>query len=490
MKTLITTLWTLALLAPSVFAQEAIDIGDRRELFVDRTIVESLIGLDLQLNTPSYAGPAIQFDEPWEGRFCGYPTVIHDGDLYRMYYRGIPEAGSDGRDEETTCYAESTDGINWTKPNLGIYEVNGTKDNSVILYDAAPYTHNFAPFLDTNPDADPSARFKALAGTSGGNKERGEPGGLYYFASPDGIHWKKAHDKPIITQGAFDSQNVGFWSETEQKYICYLRIFESGVRSVARCTSDDFITWTTPEPMTYGGTKREHLYTQQTIPYFRAPHIYIALPMRFFPGRAVLTKEQAASLGVHVSDKGPSYASDCADTVFMTTRGGTLYDRTFMEGFIRPGTDLGNWASRAGMAAHGVVQTGPTELSIYKQFHYAQPSAFLGRYTIRLDGFTSLHAPYQEGSATTKPITFKGNALYLNFATSAAGTVHIGLRDANGAPIEGFTTADCDDVIGDDVDRRVSWKGNSDVSALAGKPVRLEFTMSDADLYSFQFRTN
>jgi hypothetical protein len=51
--------------------------------------------------------------------------------------------------------------------------------------------------------------------------------------------------------------------------------------------------------MTFGDTPLEHLYTNQTHPYFRESSLYIALPMRFMPGRKVLTDEQADHLGFH-----------------------------------------------------------------------------------------------------------------------------------------------------------------------------------------------
>ncbi|MCA9444190.1 MAG: hypothetical protein KC964_25580, partial [Candidatus Omnitrophica bacterium] len=144
----------------------------------------------------------------------------------------------------------------------GIHEVDGTLENNAILANAAPFSHNFAPFLDKNPDCDPDQKFKALAGTG--------KTGLVPFASPDGIHWKKLRDEGVITKGAFDSQNVGFWSEKEGCYVSYFRIFSDGVRSISRTISKDFLNWEEPVEMTYGDTPREHLYTNQTHPYFRA----------------------------------------------------------------------------------------------------------------------------------------------------------------------------------------------------------------------------
>ena len=97
----------------------------------------------------------------------------------------------------------------------------------------------------------------------------------------------------------------------------------------------------------------EHLYTHQTSPYFRAPHIYVAIGARFMPRRQILTDEQAKELNVD-----PDYFKDCSDAIFMTTRGGDVYDRTFMEAFIRPGIGFDNWVSRSNYPALNVVQTG------------------------------------------------------------------------------------------------------------------------------------
>ncbi|MCE5250207.1 hypothetical protein LLG96_08300 [bacterium] len=460
-------------------AEPVIDIGSRLELFVDRFLIENMEGTHLKLHEPRQSEVVLRFDNPWEGPFVGYITVIKDGDTYRMYYRGLPVAGADGSDKEVTCYAESSDGIRWVKLDLGLIEVQGTKKNNVILANAPPFSHNFAPFLDTKPGIPQSERYKALSGTS--------ESGLVAFVSPDGIRWKKLREQPLITEGAFDSQNVAFWSDHEQRYVCYFRTWTSGefkgFRTISRTTSTDFLTWTKPVPMDFGDTPVEHLYTNQTSPYFRAPHIYIAIPMRFMPGRKVLTDEQAHSLGVN-----ETYKSDCAEAVFMTSRGGSHYDRTFMEGFIRPGTDLGNWASRAGMTAWGIVPTGPDEISIYKQAHYAQPTCHLLRFTLRTDGFVSVNAPYAGGEMVTKPLTFKGSRLIINFSTSAAGWVKAEIQDASGKAIPGYSLDDADEIIGDSVERTVTWKNGADVSALAGRPVKLRFVMKDADVYSICFK--
>lgn len=460
-------------------SNEPIEVGSRLEWFADGALVERLDRATLQLHTPQPAGVALQFDAPWEGALSGYVTVMQDGDRFRMYYRGLPVAGKDGSTNEVTCYAESVDGRRWTKPRLNLFEVSGSRDNNVVLAHQAPFSHNFAPFLDSRPGVAAEERYKALAGTSST--------GLHAFVSADGLRWRRWREQPLLTQGAFDSQNVGFWSESEGCYVIYFRTWTQGefkgIRTVSRTTSTNFADWSAPQPMSFGDAPMEHLYTSQTHPYFRAPHLYVATPMRFLPGRRVLTEEQERALGVK-----PGYAGDVAETVFMTSRGGTRYDRLFLEGFIRPGPDLGNWASRAGLSALGIVPTGPAEMSLFKQAHYAQSDCQLVRYTLRTDGFVSVHAPYGGGEMVTRPLRFAGRELVINFATGAAGSVRIEIQDQAGAVIPGYALEESVDQVGDEVERRVRWRNGGDVGSLSGRVVRLRFAMKDADLYSLRFR--
>lgn len=456
-----------------------IDIGSRLELFADRFLIDSLDGARLRLHEPVPQGVALKFDKPWEGRYCGYVTALKDGDRCRLYYRGLPLSKSDGSNIETTCYAESRDGITWTKPNLGLFEIDGSRDNNVILKDVAPFSHNFAPFIDTQPGVPPDQRYKALAGTG--------KSGLVGFVSPDGLRWTKIREEPLITEGAFDSQNVAFWSGTEQYYVCYFRTWTQGeykgFRTVSRTTSKDFLQWTDPVEMTFGDTPVEHLYTNQTHPYYRAPHIYIALAARFMPGRRVMSKEQFERLGGEAS-----YSGDCSDTVLMTSRGGNRYTREFMESFVRPGLGLENWSSRTNYPTCGVIPTGQNEMSLFVQRHYGQLSHYLERFSLRVDGFVSIDAGYAGGEMVTKPLRFGGSKLILNFSTSAAGGIKVEIQDAVGAPLPGFTLDEVDETIGDWIERPVSWKGSENVASLAGKSIRLRFVMKDAGLYSLRFQ--
>jgi len=452
-----------------------LDIGSRLELFVDDYLVDESRNVALRMHQPVPQEIALRFNKPWEGRTSYYVTVLQDDNIFRMYYRGSGSRAEGG--PQYTCCAESTDAIRWTRPAVKLHEHAGSQDNNIIWTGFG--AHNFAPFIDENPDCKPGERYKALAG-----------GPLIGLVSADGLHWKKLREEPVITQGAFDSQNVAMWDTVQNQYVAYFRVFAnpetgtmshqvskgdlfSGVRSIARATSADFRNWSETVEINYGDTPREHLYTNAIVAYPRAPHIYLGFPKRF------MTTRQA--IGEH-PDIGVS------DGVLMSSRDGLDWDRRFMEAFLRPGRDPGNWGERSNHIARGILQTAPDELSIYYIEHYRQPTARLRRATVRTDGFVSVNAPYRGGEFTTPPLRFEGSRLVINYATSAAGTVRVELRDSKDKPIAGYTLRDCPEIYGDEIERTVSWQRGEDVAKLQRRGVRLRFVMKDADLYSLRFQ--
>jgi hypothetical protein len=153
---------------------------------------------------------------------------------------------------------------------------------------------------------------------------------------------------------------------------------------------------------------------------------------------------------------------------------------------------LENWVSRTNYPALGIVPTGDGEMSFYVQRNYGQPTASLKRYKMRTDGFASICAPYSGGEMITKPIVIPDRGqttkLALNFATSAAGSIRVGLIDAAGGEADQFSVQACDELIGDRINRIVRWNGKSDLKDLAGQTIRLKFVMKDANLYALQFQ--
>lgn len=202
------------------------------------------------------------------------------------------------------------------------------------------------------------------------------------------------------------------------------------------------------------------------------------------PNRKVISDEEAEKLGVN-----PKYYNDCSDAILMSSRGGNRYYRQFMESLIRPGIGLQNWVSRSNYPALNLVQTGPEEMSMYVNQDYAQPSAHLRRYSMRLDGLASLSAGYEGGEMLTRPFTFEGDKLELNLSTSAAGEVKVELLDAEGNKLPGYSLEECRPLIGNLIAKTVYWNNNADVSELAGKSLRMRIRLKDADVFSFRFHS-
>ena len=88
---------------------------------------------------------------------------------------------------------------------------------------------------------------------------------------------------------------------------------------------------------------------------------------------------------------------------------------------------------------------------------------------------------------TTRPLKFTGESLRLNFSTSAVGSIRVEIQNIDGRPIDGFTLDACSEIYGDQLDAPVAWRSGTDVSALAGKPIRLRLVLRDVDLYAFRF---
>jgi hypothetical protein len=117
----------------------------------------------------------------------------------------------------------------------------------------------------------------------------------------------------------------------------------------------------------------------------------------------------------------------------------------------------------------------------------AKQEGGVGAVRQRVDGFVSADADHKGGWLRTPRVVFRGNRLRLNVDTGSMGMAIVELQDAVGRPIPGFTRAACEEVGGNFVDQCVSWKGSPDVSALAGRPVRLRIDLKRGKLYAFQF---
>ncbi|NUQ64871.1 MAG: hypothetical protein HUU20_20600, partial [Pirellulales bacterium] len=465
---------------------------------MDDFLIDSLKNVRLELQHPQPQEIALVCDQPWEGNTCIYFRIIPDGGRFRMWYMGSrwnlePEDPKHPTPSHPyfICYAESEDGIHWTKPDLGLFEFQGSKKNNICvteIYD------NFTPFKDANPQCPPEAKYKAI----GQSKD-----GLVAWRSPDGIHWKRLGEKPIITKGTFDSQNVAFWDPETRKYRAYIRDFHRmtpeslaktsdlnrsirvpawGVRDIRLATSGDFVTWSTPELLNIAPSlPSEAHYINCIARYDRAPHFFLGFPARYVergwsPSMRALPDLAHRELRAKAEERIGTALTDC---VFMSSRDGFNFHR-WQEAFMLPGPErFGTWVYGDCYPAYGLIETksrlpgASKEFSLFFPEEYWMRTTKMRRYTLRIDGFVAASSPLEGGELLTKPFQFAGKRLSLNFATSAAGRMHVEVTDAAAKPLPGFTLHESDETFGDSLDRTITWKGNSDISSLAGRPIRL-----------------
>ena len=439
---------------------EPYEIGDRLELFVDDFMIDGTSGaIERRLHHPERREIVLQLDEAWEGDTSAYFVVLQDGDTVRLYYRGSSEEAG-----QVACVAESTDGIHFERPNAGLFEFGGSTDNNIVWQGRG--AHNFTPFVDPRPDIPADERYKAVAYSHQGS-------GLGVFASADGMKWRELLDQPAITDGAFDSQNLAFWDPLRGLYVDFHRKGRDGVRDIMTCTSEDFREWTDPVFVEYEDSRKEHMYTNGIQPYFRAPHIYIGLPARFVPNRT----------------KHPEHPSPgVSDAVLISSRDGLRFER-WEEAFIRPAPEPEVWTDRNNYPAWGMIETASGEISVYWTEHYRHPTMRLRRGTIRTDGFVSMQAGGHPGEFITRPLIFSGGRLVVNYATDAIGWIRFELCMPDGTPIDGFTLADSEALFGNEIAHTVAWGDGTELTELAGQPVRLRVRMENADLYSIRFQS-
>jgi len=501
MRTLLFSLIGWICLTTAVSAQNTegdrkiLNRENRREFFWDETMIDvSKTTATPKLHELVRRERVLTHDEPWEGDGCNYHNLINDNGLYRLYYLGWEMISSDGAKHTLSgvkvCYAESQDGVHWVKHKLGLCDFDGSKENNIIIdKNDNPALDNFFVFIDENPACPPEEKYKGIAS---GN------GGLFVFVSPDGINFKKGW--LLTNQGQFDTLNVVLWDAERQKYMGYIRGFHNmtaanspwtGVRDIRYMESEDFRNWSEPKILDFGDADDYALYTNCVSQYYRGKHVFVGFPSRYVERKEWTdTFDKLPGMEQRLARFNISrrYGLTITDCVFMTSRDGYQWKR-YDEALHRPGPEEpNNWVYGDGYPTVGMIETPGSfpgtdnEISMYiVANHWMGIPAELYRYTMRIDGFVSYNATYKPQVLTTKPFRFEGDELLINFSTSAIGFLSIKIKDEDGNEINSH------ELFGDKIDRQVGFKDGSP-SQFKGKPVVMEITMSDADIYSFIFQ--
>jgi hypothetical protein len=487
-----------------------LDVGDRRQVFIDGRFLAASRNVELVVHPPRKTGErTLAGDRPWESDGPGnYSCVIEtDGD-YHLWYPA----------DKGLCYARSKDGIRWEKPNLGLAEYQGSRDNNIVIGRGAGGIDECGSegmvFLD--PNAPPNERFRYATRISDELKD------TVIFSSPDGIHWRLTHKKVLTfthpqNRQHLDSQNVIFWDDRINKYVAYMRFNQHKPgfrgRSVVRSESDhlggfaevqDAPVVLEPDAMdpSLGNMPAVDYYTSGVTKYPWAQDAYYMFPQAYFHyvpgGMAEFPKECPVNAGP-------------LDTQFAASRDGITWHRFGRLPFVRLGTK-GEFDSMNARVFCGLVPSvDGREMYVYylgsDQLHGwgrdernnrlltaaglapTENLSIISRLVLRRDGFISARAAYEGGEFATPPMRFAGRQLVLNVDTSATGLLRCELQTQDGKPIDDFRLEDCDLIhTANEINRPVRWHGRDDLSALSGKPARVRVVFRDADLYAFQFR--
>ena len=480
------------------------------EQFVDKTT--SLFHLE----EPQKKEIIMRLDKSWEGKVCGYMHCFFDGSKYRLYYRASNGfSGEKLNKKASICLLLSDDGINWERPDLGLFEFEGNRNNNIVFL--AEELDNFFIFKDENPACDPAALYKAVA--QGPKSKEFPSGGLQAYFSSDGISWPKtpAHKLKGLSGNSkehfFDSLNTAHWDKKLNKYRLYFRGFhgEGRFRDIRLALSDDFINWEDESLISVSAISGaalpdEQLYTNGILPYYRSPDMIAGFPVRYVERKWEPMFEQFPHKKWRlekIERFGESrLGTALTDGLFLMSRDGLNFKRHDMA-FLKPGIFREyNWVYGDCYQSWGLLETdaddpaAPREISFFVGEDYTSRPIGIRRYTIRLDGFACMQSGGSDVTVITKPFTFEGNTLTLNMSTSAAGFVSVEFLDAEKAPIPGFSGNDAYKLFGDDISIKALFKrGNGtsghecslDLSAIEGKVVRIRFILREAKLYSMQF---
>ena len=509
--------------------EQALEVAGQFQLFVDDYVVREMSQVTRRLNPLKKhpANPIMTPDSPWEGQYTNPNFVVFDQTerLYKMWYVYIDRDQKPGekylrvdRSRAGRAYAVSKDGIVWEKPELGLVRVpgRGLKNNAVV----------HRPSIYDPRDPDPQRHYKALIGIGDQSRNMG------VAFSPDGIHWTPYEGNPVI------DQRVGaggvMWDDRIQEYVGFLRPLPSPpvaamgnvtIRVIGRSTSPDFLSWDLPQnQVVLVPDEQDPLDTQfYTASVFKDRGVYFAFLSVYHANSLMVDIQLAFSRdGIEwqrVGKRHPILTYGMPDR--FDSHGIYVYSppvvleeeiRVYYQGqdeahSLTPG-DLSVLAHRPVALPEGTEEA----LSDYRGaawWYGVMPQPWTlhggagGLAVARRDGFVSLDAGAESGEVVTRTLWCRGGILAVNADASdpsvwrregnrwkkhpgGKGEVRVELLDENGSVLPGFEAERCDPLRVDSLAHAVSWSGQSDLSSLKDRKIRIRFLLSNAKLYSFR----
>ena len=461
-------------------ADPAFDVGDRKQLFIDNRFIASSDNVELHMNQAQKLGLIQDQDGK---RIFGHPSrVFEDNGKIRLYI------GAD-----RVAIYESDDGQRF---------VNTGKTVGGGIFTTV--------FLDPH-ESDPARRYKVFWIEFSGTFDP-EIHGVYAGYSADGTNVTKVGR---VLPFYADNPAIVNWDERIGKYVIYLRALSydsENQRRIARIEVDDPL-----QPWPYKRTDNDRMffstenaevvlaadaeddphsdiyYNAATL-YPWAQDVYLMFTAQF----RHFSPERNPYIRPRVAGQWEDYGF--LEVQLAVSRDGIAWQRPSREPYFPTGL-ADEWDRWLAVMAPGVVRrgnylyqyygsSGRTHDSVVIRPEYDNAPTELGGIGVvkqRLDGFISADADHHGGWLETPVITFAGKRLRLNIDTGAMGTAFVELRTAEGNAIPGYELSACEEIGGNFIDQAVYWKGNSDVSALAGTPIKIYINLIRAKLFAFQF---
>jgi hypothetical protein len=442
-----------------------------RRLFLDAMVVEKSQGLERVFHAAEkYRGnPIIRRDKPWEG--WGpyvYGTVMrHDGKL-KMWYQVL------GKDSADVCYAESQDGLTWVKPDLGIVEFNGAKQNNIVA--ARKHCHLPGVIRLASPDS-PDKRWAMY----------GYRNGPQVAFSADGLNWNW---EEAATEPLFKSSDVTnyFYDPYRKRFVSTYKTPNRRHRAVGVAWSNDGRNWEKPfEGAVFGADDLDPDATQiYGMPVFPYQGAYIGLPW-IYHARWIKYGRYSSPDRMHEAQEDSPLTVDVQlawswDLINWTRTPGRVP-------FISLGPP-GSFDSGMIFTARNPVVVDDKLYFYYGGFDKVHDDAkgvqgAIGLAIIRLDGFCSMHAGDNEGWLISRREVFRTPRVVINAATYDGGYVEAELLDRDNRVIPGFSRGECFRFQGDVVRGTLQWKTKAFPKEWQTKDKKIRFYVRNANLYSY-----
>ncbi|HRI86727.1 MAG TPA: hypothetical protein PK869_00600 [Candidatus Hydrogenedentes bacterium] len=407
------------------------------------------------------SNPLLTRAHAWEGSgpHLGGSVLFDKKELiYRMWYSVFNRHAYDNRlpFSYNVCYAESTDGISWTRPFLGVFDYEGSTENNIIKL-GTDKTQNIDVCLNPIPDQWPG-KFLAI---------HNQKGGVFVSGSDDGKTFTRLWEPPAISYHS-DTHNNFVYDEVRERWLLFCRPrFYAGdhKRRVSMQSSSDLEQWTHERNILVPGENEPAEFYGMTV--WRRGDLYFGLVQVYDRTTGTPFLELAWSGDGEHWDRVPTHPA-----------------------FMSQGPE-GAWDAGMVFPAETPVEVGDTLRYYYGGFPLPHDTKMenvgaIGLMVGERDRFVGIRATSEKpGFVLTRPFVVGGRDLFVN--ARIAGELRAELRVGNNKTVDGWTFADCDAVTGTGYEMEVTWGGKSLSEAPAGD-VAVNFSLHNAELFTFDLR--